>query len=122
MVRFIQCFIARSINFHLLIAFSIRILLLFWSYYQDSNFTVKFTDVDYHVFKKRVRKHTQNRTQILNSTSVARHRTEGVCVEIHNVLRIWLESLNTDKTILEREDLKRPKLYVCGCFARFDYG
>lgn len=43
-------FIQKDRNFHLNFSILIRLILLSWSIYQDANFKVKFTDVDYHVF------------------------------------------------------------------------
>ena len=45
-------FLNKSISDHLKISLLIRIVILFWSFYQDATFTVKFTDVDYHVFNE----------------------------------------------------------------------
>ena len=46
----LKSFPNKPIKFHLFVSLIIRLILLLWSIYQDKNFTVKFTDVDYHVF------------------------------------------------------------------------
>lgn len=39
-----------SFRFHLFISFLLRVILIFYADYQDNNFLVKYTDVDYRVY------------------------------------------------------------------------